>query len=89
MGKSERKFMNKYSDAEVAQSFIEAWNDGDPDDIKSALYAVIQRFGATEISRNTGIPRTTLYDMCKDDSNPTLENLSKVLEFVKEIKSAA
>jgi probable addiction module antidote protein len=75
--------MNKYSESEIAESFLAAWSDGDPDDIKSALYAIIKRFGATHISEETGIPRTTLYDMCKDDSNPTLDNLCRVLEFIR------
>jgi len=88
MAASEQKFMNKYSDKEIIRSFLNAWGDADPDDIKSALYAVIKRFGATSISSATGIPRTTLYDMCKDESNPTLENLCKVLDFLKVEKSA-
>ncbi|MCC7405539.1 MAG: hypothetical protein IT288_14165 [Bdellovibrionales bacterium] len=88
MARSEPKYMSKYSDQEIVRSFTGAWSDGDPDDIKSALYAVIKRFGATSISRTTGIPRTTLYDMCKDESNPTLDNLCKVLDFLKAEKSA-
>ncbi len=88
MVRSEQKFMSKYSDEEIVQSFMSSWKDGDPDDIKSALYAVIQRFGGTHISNSTGIPRTTLYDMCKDDSNPTLDNLCKVMDFLKIKESA-
>jgi len=80
--------MSKYSDDEIALSFLDAWMDGDPDDIKSALLAVIKRMGATNISSGTGIPRTTLYDMCKDTSNPTLENLCRVLDFIKVKESA-
>jgi probable addiction module antidote protein len=83
MDKSEQKFMNKYSDEEIAESFLNAWTDGDPDDIKSALYAIMKRFGATHVATSTGIPRTTLYDMCKDDSNPTLDNLCRILEFAR------
>ena len=88
MVRSELKSMNKYSDREIIQSFMDSWMDGDPDDIKSALYAVIKRLGATSISNSTGIPRTTLYDMCKDKSNPTLDNLCKVMDFLKIKKSA-
>lgn len=88
MAQSEHNHMSKYTDAEIKASFIDAWSDGDPDDIKSALYSLIKRLGATNISNVTGIPRTTLYDMCKDDSNPTLENLCKILEFVKMKKVA-
>lgn len=88
MERSERKFMSKYSDFEIAKSYIDAWTDGYSDDIKSALYAVLKRFGATSISTSTGIPRTTLYDMCKDESNPTLDNLCKILDFVKVKKAA-
>ena len=50
MARSEQKFMSKYSDKEIIRSFLNAWGDGDPDDIKSAIYAVIKRFGATAIS---------------------------------------
>lgn len=88
MARSEKKFINKYSDKEIVQSFINSWIDGDPDDIKSSLYSVLKRFGATSISNSTGIPRTTLYDMCKDKSNPTLDNLCKIMGFLKEKKSA-
>ncbi|MBY0385942.1 hypothetical protein K2X05_12355 [bacterium] len=89
MEKSSQKIMSKYSDKEIINSFFDSWNDGDPDDIKSALYSLLKRFGATHISEQTGIPRTTLYDMCKDDSNPTLENLCLVIDFIKDQKSAS
>ena len=89
MAKFESKNMNKYSNQEIIESFFEAWNDGDADDIKSAIYSLLKRFGATEISNATSIPRTTLYDMCKDDSNPTLENLCKIIDYLKEEKRSA
>lgn len=89
MEKSESKNMNKYSDKEIIKSFFSAWADGDPDDIKSALYSLLKRFGATHISEATGIPRTTLYDMCKDESNPTLENLCLIISFLKEETKAS
>ena len=88
MGKQESKNMSKYSDAEIVESFFSSWVDGDPDDIKSSLYSLIKRFGGTHLSESTGIPRTTLYDMCKDESNPTLENLCLVIEFLKSNKAA-
>ncbi|NQZ19734.1 MAG: hypothetical protein HRT44_10825, partial [Bdellovibrionales bacterium] len=56
MAQLESKNMNKYSDQEIISSFFDSWNDGDPDDIKSALYSLIKRFGATHISNETGIP---------------------------------
>ena len=88
MEKRESKNMNKYTDDEIINSFFTSWNDGDPDDIKSALYSLVQRFGATYITNSTGIPRTTLYDMCKDKSNPTLENLCLIIDFLKYKKTA-
>ncbi len=88
MARQESKTMSKYSDTEIINSFFEAWSDGDADDIKSALHSLIKRFGGTYISESTGIPRTTLYDMCKDDSNPTLENLCTIIDFLKYKKSA-
>lgn len=88
MAIQESKVMSKYSDAEIIDSFFDAWGDGDADDIKSALYALIKRFGGTYLAESTGIPRTTLYDMCKDNSNPTLENLCLIIDFLKSQKAA-
>jgi len=88
MAKQELKNMNKYSDEEIVESFFTSWADGDADDIKSSLYSLIKRFGGTYLSESTGIPRTTLYDMCKDDGNPTLENLCLVIEFLKTREAA-
>lgn len=89
MEKKKSKIMNKYTDQEIVQSFFEAWADGDTDDIKSAIYSLLQRFGATKISKQTGIPRTTLYDMCKDTGNPTLDNLSLILNLFKKNEAAS
>ena len=88
MERRESKIMNKYSNEEIIQGFFDAWNDGDPDDIKSSILALLKRFGATHVSQSTGIPRTTLYDMCKDRSNPTLENLCLIFDCFKKKKSA-
>lgn len=83
MARRESKFTRKYTDSQIIENFFDVWKDGDPDDIKSALFALVQRFGGTYISEATGIPRTTLYGMCKDDSNPTLENLCLILAFLR------
>ena len=88
MAKSESKFMTDYSDEEIIDSFFNSWMDGDPDDIKSALYSLIRRFGGTYLADVTGIPRTTLYDMCKDCGNPTLDNLCLIINFLKNKKVA-
>jgi len=89
MEKLESKNMNKYSDTEIIDSFFVSLSEGDPDDIKASLYSILSRFGATNVSRETGIPRSTLYDMCKDDSNPTLNNLCDVIEFLKSKNKSA
>ena len=62
---------------------------GDPDDIKSSLYAVLKRFGGTHLSESTGISRSNLYDMCKDESNPTLGNLCRIMDFLREEPSVS
>lgn len=88
MVKQESKTMDKYSDAEIIDSFFACWANGDADDIKSALYGLIKRLGGTHLCESTGIPRTTLYVMCKDESNPTLENLCLNIDFLKSTKVA-
>jgi len=74
--------MKNYSDLEIVESFFDSWTEGDSDDIKSSLYSILVRFGGTHISSSTGIPRSTLYDMCKDSSNPTLDNLCKIIDYL-------
>jgi len=51
MAKQESKNMSKYSDTEIIDSFFACWANGDHDDIKSALYALIKRFGGTPTFR--------------------------------------
>ena len=48
--------MNKYSDSELIQSFFEAWNDGNADDIKSSLLYVVY----CERQKTWFVPKRTL-----------------------------
>ena len=89
MAKSRQNFMDKYSDEELIAGFFDSFLDGDPDDIKASFLSIIQRFGATRISRESGIPRSTLYDLCKDESNPTLDNICLFINFVNNVKSVS
>ena len=48
-------------------------------------------FNYKEITKKTGLSKSTLYRMCEPNSNPTLENISKVLNYINYLdeKTAA
>ena len=83
MEKSESKYLNKLTDQELIENFFVSLSEGDPDDIKSAIYSILKRFGATNISQKTNIPITALYDICKDDSNPSLDKICKIISYLR------
>jgi DNA-binding phage protein len=39
----------------------------------------------TEITKKTGLSKSTLYRMCEPDANPTFVNIGKVLNFINHM----
>lgn len=76
--------LNKYlQDSEEASAYLEAvLEDGDNGALLVALRDVIDaRGGVSELAQAKGLSRETLYRTLSEEGNPTLETLSKVLEF--------
>ena len=54
----------------------------DFDTFKGCIDLLLDKCGYKEMTKRTGLSKSTLYRMCEPDSNPTLENISKVLNFI-------
>lgn len=62
-------------------AYIEAaFEDGDPDLIKTALGNVARARGMTAIARDAGVSRETLYKALSEDGDPRMSTLMGVLK---------
>ena len=75
----------------LKEAIIEALFETDFDTFKGCIALLLDKCDYKQITKKTGLSRSTLYRMCELDSNPTLENISKVLSFIHHLdaKTAA
>jgi len=66
----------------IKEAISEALFDADHDTFKGCIAILIEKFDYKILTKETGLSKSTLYRMCEPDSNPTLENISKVLKFI-------
>ena len=83
----ERPFENYSPGTDVSmvglkEAIVEALMEDDVDTFKGCVALVLKKCGYREIMEETGLSRSTLYRMCEPGSNPTLENISKVMSFI-------
>lgn len=69
----------------LKEAITEALFEADYDTFKGCIAILLDKCDYREITRKTGLSKTTLYRMCEPTSNPTLENIGKVLSFVNSI----
>ena len=67
-------------DARIAAYLEEAFADGDPALIASAIGDVARARSITAIARDTGLTRETLYRALSPEGNPTLATLAAVVK---------
>ena len=68
------------NDARIMAYLEEAFADGDPDLIASAIGDVAQARNISAIARDTGLTRETLYRAFSPGGNPTLATMSAVVK---------
>jgi DNA-binding phage protein len=68
----------------LKEAITEALFDADFDTFKGCIAILLDRYDYREITKSTGLSKSTLYRMCEPTSNPTLENVCKVLNFISE-----
>ena len=70
----------------LKDAIIEALFDADYDTFKGCIAILLDRCDYHEITKKTGLSKSTLYRMCEPTSNPTLENIGKILNYINSIE---
>ncbi len=66
--------------ADIA-AYLDAYlEDGTPEEMLRALGVIARSRGMSELARETGISRETLYKAFSDSGNPTLDTLLRVMK---------
>jgi DNA-binding phage protein len=69
----------------LKDAITEALFEADFDTFKGCIAILLDKCDYREITRATGLSKSTLYRMCEPTANPTLENVCKVLNFINEL----
>lgn len=77
------------SDEAIAAYMTEALETGDPAFITDALGVVARARGMTEVARDAGLSRESLYRALRADGNPELATVMKVVRALGLRLSAA
>jgi probable addiction module antidote protein len=68
--------------ADIAAYLDTYLEDGTPDELLRALGTIARSRGMSELARETGLSRETLYRAFGDGGNPTLGTLLRVLQAI-------
>ncbi|AUC10465.1 MULTISPECIES: addiction module antidote protein [Hyphomicrobiales] len=68
------------SDEALAAYIADATENGDAQELAHALGVVARAKGITDLSRQTGLPRQTLYKALSGEGNPELATIAKVAD---------
>ena len=69
----------------IKEAIVEALFEADDDTFKGCIAMLLEKYDYREITAATGLSKSTLYRMCEPTSNPTLENISKVLNYIQSL----
>jgi probable addiction module antidote protein len=69
--------------AKIKEALMEALFDGDVDSFKDILAAHLGALDKANLSKASGVSRATVFRMLSHNSNPSLENVAKVLKTLK------
>ena len=69
----------------LKEAITEALFEADYDTFKGCIAILLDKYDYQDIVQKTGLSKTTLYRMCEPTSNPTLENIGKVLNYINEL----
>lgn len=69
----------------LKEAITEALFEADFDTFKGCIAILLDKYDYREITKSTGLSRSTLYRMCEPAANPTLENVCKVLNFIHDL----
>ena len=68
------------TDADIRDFLRETANTGDPSDFIHALNIAAKSKGMTELAKQAGVTRASLYKSLAEGGNPRFETIAKVVE---------
>ena len=68
------------SDEAIAEYITQVLNDGDTKEFLRALSYIAKAKGMTEVSRETGLSRASLYKTLEENAKPRFETVMKILK---------
>ena len=71
----------------IREAVTEALFEEDLESIRGAIGLIIRKSGYREVTKATGLPKSTLYRMTEPSSNPTLENVCRVLSYISALEA--
>lgn len=77
------------SDEAIAEYLAAAVEEGDAATFRHALGVVARARGMTQIARDSGLSRESLYKALSDDGNPSLDTTMRVLKALNVRLTAA
>ncbi len=66
----------------LKEAITEALFEADYDTFKGCISILLDKVDYLEITKRTGLSKSTLYRMSEPESNPTLENVCRVLSYI-------
>ncbi|MCY4644852.1 MAG: hypothetical protein OXB88_09565 [Bacteriovoracales bacterium] len=70
----------------LREAITESLFEADYDTFKGCIAILLEKCDYREITKMTGLSKSTLYRMCEPTSNPTLENIGKILSFINSLE---
>ena len=72
--------------AGIKEAMVEAISDADYETFTGCIAILLDKYDYHEITKATGLTKSTLYRMSEPDSNPTLDNIFKVINFINSLE---
>jgi len=72
----------------IKEAITEALFEADFDTFKGCISILLDKYDYKEITKSTGLSKSTLYRMCEPNTNPTLDNVTKVLKFINDLNES-
>jgi probable addiction module antidote protein len=68
------------TDTDIRDFLMETANNGNVSDFIHALNTAARARGMTEVAKQAGVTRASLYKSLADDGNPRFETIAKIVE---------
>jgi DNA-binding phage protein len=69
----------------LKEAITEALFEADFDTFKGCIAILLEKCNYQDITQKTGLSKSSLYRMSEPTSNPTLENIGKILSYINHL----